>query len=58
VNLMATFNLPSGTLMGDVDAESLWEQQERLERREQELEARRRDDAMFNHQQTDNENES
>ena len=55
---MATFNLPSGTLMGDVDAESLWEQQERLERREQELEARRRDDAMFNHQQTDNENES
>ena len=48
MNLCTTFNLPPGCSLADIDPDELAERQERLERREQERSARRRDDEMFN----------
>ena len=48
MNLMATFNLPPGCSLSDIDPGDLAERQERLERREQERATRSRDNELFN----------
>jgi len=47
MNLMATFNFPTGCSLADIDPGDLAERQEQLERCEEERYERRRDDDLF-----------